>query len=162
MSRHIVTVQAITNGTINTEDTFVELLLSGSQIKIKAVRARLGGGAVLDTAGVDNDYGIRLVRKTAAGTGGAAGTEVRKQQAVPAGTIVSTVKNAAVNFTTATLGDIVDKIVKNGRETFEWIAKDEEDAIMTHSVTGSGGIFAVLIESGVVSQPCQVTVEWEE
>jgi len=161
MSRHIVDVNATSNGTINTEDTFVELLLSGTAIKIKRVQVRLGGGT-LATAGVDNDYEVRLVRKTAAGSGGVAATEVRKNQAMPVGTVAAIVKTGTTNFTTVTLGDLIEDVVKNGRETYEWIAKDEEDTIVTHPTTGSGGIFAVIISSAVVSQRFQVAVEWEE
>lgn len=161
MSRHIVDVNAITNSVVDTEDTFVELLLSGMAIRIKRVAVRLGGAA-LDTAGVDNDFEIRLVRKTAAGTGGVAATEVRKDQSAAVGTVAATVKTGSTNFTTATLGDLIEDVVKNGRETYEWIAKDEDDAIVTHPTTGSGGIFAVIISSAVVSQDCQVSVEWDE
>jgi len=40
--------------------------------------------------------------------------------------------------------------------------KEEEDAIITHPTTASGNLFAVLIQSAVVSQKFQVTVEWFE
>ncbi len=160
MARKTVTVSATSNSTLNTEDTFVELALSGTAIKIKSVRVRLGDGE--DTAGVDNDFRVRLVRKTAGGATGTGGTEVRKQQAATAAVVVATVKNGTSAFTTATLGDIIDAIIKNGRETFEWIAKDEEDAIITHPTTASGNLFAVLIKSAVASQVFQVTVEWDE
>ena len=42
------------------------------------------------------------------------------------------------------------------------VPKDEEDAIITHPVTASGNIFAVLVTSAVASQVFQVTVEWDE
>ena len=161
MSRHIVDVNATSNTGTDTEDTFVELLLSGMAIRVKRVTVRLGGGA-LATAGVDNDYEVRLVRKTAAGTGGTAATEVRKDQSAAVGTVAATVKNGTATFSTATLGDLIEDVVKNGRETYEWIAKDEDDAIVTAPVTGTGGIFAVIISSAVVSQRFQVAVEWEE
>ena len=161
MARHIVDINATSNTSIDTEDTFVELASSGFAIKIKRVTVRLGGGA-LATAGVDNDFEVRLVRKTGAGTGGVAGVEVRKQQASQAPVVVSTVKNGTTAFSTATLGDLIEDVIKNGRETYEWIAKDEEDAIITHPTTASGNIVAVIISSAVVSQRFQVTVEWEE
>lgn len=160
MAKHTVTVNATSNASANTEDTFVELSFTNVVVKIKAVRIRLGDGQ--QTAGVDNNWRARLVRKTAAGTGGAAGTAVRKQQAARASGATVTVKNGTTAFTTATLGDIIDAIIKNGRETLEWIAKDEEDAIHVHPTLASGGMFAVLIRSAVASQVFQVTVEWEE
>jgi len=158
MARHTVTVNATSNSVADTEDTFVEL--SVAQPKIKLVRVRLGDGTA--AAGVDNDYRVRLVRKTAGGATGVAGTEVRKQQSDRVSGVTSTIKNGTANFTTATLGDIIDAVVKNGRETFEWIAKDEFDAIEVHPTLSSGGMFAVLIQSAVVSQTFQVTVEWDE
>ena len=160
MARHIVTVNATSNTTINTEDTFVELTLAGQTVKVKAIRVRLGDGTA--TAGVDNDYRVRVVRKTAGGATGTAGTEVRKQQSDRLAGIVALVKNGTTAFTTATLGDIIDQVVKNGRETYEWIAKDEQDAIHSHSTLTSGGIVAILVQSAVVSQKFQVTVEWDE
>ena len=161
MARYVVDVNATSNTVVDTEDTFVELALSGVAIKIKRVTVRLGGGA-LAAAGVDNDFEVRLVRKTAAGTGGTGGVEVRKQQASRTPSVVATVKNGTTAFSTATLGDLIEDAIKNGRETYEWISKEDEDTITTHPTTASGNIFAVIISSAVVSQRFQVIVEWDE
>jgi len=160
MARYSVTVNATSNGTINTEDIFVELALSGVAYKIKRVRVRLGDGTA--TAGVDNDFKVFLKSMQTAGTGGTTSTEVPRHTAGDAADVVATVKNTTTNFTLGTLNNIFDTVVKNGRETYEWIPIDEDDTIITHPTTASGNLFIVSLQSAVVSQTFQVTVEWEE
>lgn len=158
MTQYSATVNATSNTTINTEDTFVELSVNNPRIKM--VRVRLGDGT--GTAGLDNDFRVRLVRKTAGGATGTGGTAVRLDQIDQATGATVTVKNGTSAFTTATLGDIIDAVVKNGRETYEWIAPESDSFVRVHPTLGSGGMFAVLIQSAVVSQKFQVTVYWEE
>jgi len=162
MARYSVTVNATSNSTINTEDLFVELALSTVAYKIKRVRVRLGGGSVLAIAGVDNDFEVSLRSLQTLGSGGTAGTEVARHEAGDAADVVAVVKNGTTNFTLGTANSTYDTVVKNGRETYEWIAIDENDTIITHPTTASGNIFGVVISSAVVSQLFQVTVEWEE
>lgn len=105
---------------------------------------------------------MRVVRKTAGGATGTGGTAVRLDQVEVTSGATVTVKNGTSAFTTATLGDIVDAVVKNGRETYEWIARDDLSLIRMHPTLGSGGMFAVLIQSPVVSQKFQVSAMWIE
>ena len=158
MPTYTTTVNATSNSTINTEDTFVEL--SVNPLKIKRIRARLGDGT--GTAGVDNDWRIRVVRKTAGGATGTAGVAVRAKQSDRTSGATATIKNGVAAFTTATLGDIYDAVIKNGRETYEWVSRDEQEYIEVHPTLASGGMFAVLIQSAVASQKFQVTCVWEE
>lgn len=159
MPTYTTTINATSNGTINTEDTFVEC--SVNPLKIKRIRARLGDGT--ETAGVDNNYRVRVVRKTASGVGTTSvGTAVRAKQSDRVTGATVTWKNTTNNFTTATLGDIYDSVVKNGRETYEWVARDETEYVEVHPTLASGGMFAVLIQSAVASQKFNVTVVWEE
>lgn len=158
MPQYSTTVNATSNGTINTEDTFVEL--SVGNLRIKKIVARLGDGT--GTAGVDNDWRIRIVRKTAGGATGTGGTSVRNDQVDRVSGVTNNVKNGTNAFTTATLGDIIDTQIKNGRETYLFIARDQYDYIGVHPTLGSGGMFAILIQSAVASQKFQVTTFWEE
>lgn len=158
MTEYSVGVNATSNGTINTEDTFVEI--SGVVIGVLRVEARMGDGTA--TTGLDNDWRIRLVRKTAAGATGTGGTAVRLDQEGRTAGATVTVKNGATNFTTATLGDIVYTQVCNGRQQFQWMPRGPDEIIRTHATLGSGGMFAVLIQSAVVSQKFQVNVLWSE
>ncbi len=152
----------ISNTTINTEDTFLEL--SAVLLRVKRVRVRMMGtsATVLTTAGLDNDWKVRLVRKTAGGATGTAGTAVRLNQAGRTSGATVTIKNTTSAFSTATLGDIIDSAVCNGRAIYEWIARDEEEMIVTHPTLASGGMFAILIQSAVASQSFIVTCDWEE
>lgn len=158
MTRYSATANATSNTSVNTEDTFIEISVNNPRIYM--VRVRLGDGTA--TAGVDNDWKVRLVRKTAGGATGTGGTAVRIDQVDQTSGATVTVKNGTSAFTTATLGDIIDTAIKNGRETFEWVARDDASFIRVHPTLGSGGMFAVLIQSSVVSQKFQVTVYWEE
>lgn len=152
----------VSNATLNTEDTFLEL--SGTVVYIKRVRARLMGtsATVLATAGLDNDWKIRLVRKTAGGATGTAGTAVRMNQQSRTSGATVTIKNTTTAFTTATLGDIVDSAVVNGRAIYEWVARDDDDMIITHPTLASGGMFAILITSAVASQVFDISCFWDE
>lgn len=158
MTRYSCTATNTSNTTINTEDTFLEISVNNP--KIFMVRVRLGDGTA--TAGVDNDWRVRLVRKTAGGATGTGGTAVRLDQIEQTSGATVTIKNGTAAFTTATLGDIIDMAVKNGRETYEWIARDDESFIKVHPTLGSGGMFAVLIQSAAVSQKFTVSAFWEE
>jgi len=158
MPQYSVTTNQTSNATLNTEDTFVEL--SVGNLRIKKVVVRLGDGQ--GTVGADNDWKVRLVRKTAGGATGTGGTAVRNDQIDRTSAATVTVKNTTSTFTTATLGDIIDAQIKNGRETYLFIARDQYDYIGLHPTLGSGGMFAVLITSAVASQKFQVSVFWEE
>lgn len=160
MARYSVTVNATSETIVNTEDIFVELALSTVSYKVKRVRVRLGDGTA--TAGVDNDYRVRLLSMQTAGSGGTTATEVARHTGGDAADVVATVKNGTTDFDLGTENNTFDQVVKNGRETYEWIAFDENDTIILHPTTASGNIFAVVIQSAVVSQKFQVTVEWEE
>ena len=158
MVEYSVGVNATSNTSVNTEDTFVEL--SGVIIKVKRVEVRMGDGTA--TGELDNAFRVRLVRKTAGGATGTGGTAVRlKQEDRTSGATVN-VKNGTAAFTTATLGDVVYTQVVNGRQQFQWMPRDDDEIIQTHSTLGSGGMFAVLIQSAVVSQKFQVNVLWAE
>ena len=157
LPEYSVTVNATSNSSANTEDTFVEL--SVGTLNVKRVRVRFGDGTLAEA---DTQFRVRLVRKTAGGATGTAGTAVRMHQMDRTSGATVTVKNGTAAFSTATLGDIVDTIVCNHRAIFEWVARDDDDMIQTHITLGSGGMFAVLLQSATVSEKFQVTVNWEE
>jgi hypothetical protein len=160
VGEYSVTFNATSNGTINTQDTFIEL--SGVVVNVKRVRVRLGDGTA--TAGVDNDWRVDLVRKSAAGTAtsGSTPTPVRMRITGRTSGATVTTKNGANGFTTPTVLETVDTVIVNGRAIYEWVARDETDYITTHPTLASGGMFAVLIQSAVASQKFQVSVFWEE
>lgn len=155
--QYTCTVNATSNTSANTEDTFIEI--SGVVVYVKKVRVRFGDGTVAEA---DTQARVRLVRKTAGGATGTGGTIVRMNQEGRTSGATVNVKNGTSAFTTATLGDVVDTGVFNHRAIFEWIARDEDDKIKIHPTLGSGGMFAVLVQSPTVSEKFQVSVWWEE
>lgn len=157
-SEFSATVNATSNGTVNTQDTFIEL--SGVILGVKRIRARLGDGTA--TAGLDNDWRIDIVRKTAGGATGTSGTAVKLNVMGAASGATVTVKNGTSAFTTATIQNTIDTAVVNGRAIFEWVARDEDDFVRNHITLGSGGMIGILIQSAVVSQKFQVTAYWVE
>lgn len=158
MGEFVTTVNATSNSSANTADTFIEL--SGVILGVKRIRVRLGDGTA--TAGLDNDYIVSIARKTAGGATGTSGTITKMNIMGAASGATVNVKNGTGAFTTATQQAVLDSAVINGRAIFEWVARDEDDIIRNHFTTGSGGIIAVNIASSVVSQKFQVSVFWIE
>jgi len=157
MAEYSVTVNASSNGTINTEDSFVELSSTASMLKIKRVRARFGDGTATE---VDHQFRIRLTRKSAAGTGGVAGTKVKIDIMGPAAAATCNIKTGTTNFTVGTVVDTVDQIVQNTRGIYEFIPRDEDEIITCDGTATT--IFCVLLQSSVATEKYQVTVFWAE
>ena len=153
-------VQATSNTTINTEDLFVELKAPAAvTIKIKRVRVGFSDGTA--TAGVDNHFRIKMVRYTTSTAGTtAAFTPVPINANGPvAATGAVKIKSGAtacVLGTTAVV--VVDLISVNGRALYEWLARDDDDMI----VTLPGQCFCVALQSAVASQLFTVTVDHVE
>lgn len=157
MAEFSVTLNASSNGTINTEDSFVELSSTASMLQIKRVRVRFGDGTATE---VDHQFRIRMVRKSAAGAGGVAGTKVKIDIMSPAAAATCNVKTGTTNFTTGTVTDQLDIIIMNTRGIFEWIPRDQEELISTDGTATT--IFSVLLQSPVATEKYQVSVYWAE
>lgn len=158
MGEFSCTVNATSNTSTNTADTFIEI--SGVYLALKRIRVRLGDGTA--TAGVDNDWTLSIVRKSAGGATGTGGTIVKNNPMGGSSGATVNVKNGTAAFTTATNLNTIDTAVVNGRAIFEWVARDERDMIYNHITLVSGGMLAINIASPVASQKFQVTVFWTE
>jgi hypothetical protein len=154
MAQYIGFVEATSNSTLNTEDTFFEIDLPAGQIaKIKRVRVSF------NTAAQDGICRILMCRKSATGAGTTAAlTEVKKDPLSPAALAVGTIKSTTNTWAAGTKTDTVDDVAVNTRGIFEWVARDDQDYI----VTDSGGIFGVNLFVSIASIKCKVTVEWIE
>jgi len=161
MTQYTTNVQATSNSSINTEDLFLELkAAAGTTIKIKRVRVGFSDGTA--TAGVDNHFRVRLYRytTTTAGTTGTPGVD-RVPRNVNSNAATATSKGKAtttacvIGTTSVTTSDIVSV---NGRALYEWLARDDDDMI----VTLTAGCFCVAIQSAVASQLFTVTVDHVE
>jgi len=154
MAQYIGFVSATSNSSANTEDTFIEIDLPAGQIaKIKRIRV-----STL-TAAQDGSTRIKLCRKSATGAGTtAAMTEVKKNPLSPAALAVGTLKSGTNTWAAGTITDTIDEVQVNQRGIWEWVARDEDDYI----VTDSGGLFGVNIFSSAISIVTKVTIEWVE
>jgi hypothetical protein len=154
MAQYIGWVAATANSSANTVDTFIEIDLPASQIaKIKRIRVSH------TLAAQDGQTRIILCRKSATGAGTtAAMTEVKKNPLAPAALAVGTIKSGTNTWAAGTITDTLDEIQVNTRGIWEWVARDEDDYI----VTTSGEIFGVNIACSVASMTIKVTIEWVE
>lgn len=161
MAQYTTNVQATSNSSTNTEDLFLELKAAASTV-IKIKRVRVGFSDGTDTAGVDNHFRVKLVRYTST-TGGTTTTPGVDRIPRNANLSTATATSKGKSGTTAcALGTgsvtIVDLVSVNGRALYEWLARDDDDMI----VTTVAGLFTVAIQSAVVSQKFTVTVDHVE
>lgn len=154
MGQYTMIVNATSNVSADTEDTFIEIdFPAGVSGRVKRVRVSTGA-----TAAADNTIQVRLVSKTGGGATGVAGTELKKKDTMPAAVGVGTIKNGTAAFTTVTLGNIYDRQRVNQRAGYEWVYRDDIDPIEVPA----GDIFAVLVEVSAASVLINCTVDWEE
>jgi hypothetical protein len=153
LGQYLAEVQATTNSSANTEDTFIELKAAAStSLLIKRVRVSV------NTAASDDVFTVRLLRNSAAGSGGGAYTPLKKRQLAPASTVTCNVKQTTSAFSVGSNTDVPDRVNVNGRAIWEWIPRGSEEFIET----ASAAYFAVGIACSAASKKVDVTVEWEE
>ena len=153
MGQYICTVQATSNSSVNTEDTFMDIDAAANEV-IKVKRIRVSH----NTAASDSNTRIKIFRKTAIGAGSTAGTIVRKDPLAAATNSAATVKNGTSTYAVGTTTDLVDEVQVNGRGIWEWVARDADDMI----IAASGGIIGVNILNNTASIVIKVTMEWME
>lgn len=158
MAQYTIQSIATSNSTVNTDDGFVEIDCPANVcIKIKRVRVCWGDGTA--TAGVDNMFRIKIFRwTTGSGSAGTAFTPVKRNATSSAAASTVKVKNGTTAFSLGTTTTLIDQIAVNGRAIFEWVARDDDDMI----ITAPGEFFAIVIASAVVSQLFTVTVDFVE
>jgi len=153
MPRYRVVVSATSNGSANTDDTFVELLFaaaSGGWIK----RVRVS----CVTAASDTITTIKMVLNSAAGATGTAGTAVRLNSTTRATADTPLIKNGTNAFSVGTTTSTFENVTINSRSYWEWIpTKPEEELFIL-----GGAYFAVVLQDSGTSQVHKVTVEYED
>ena len=163
MAQYTTNVTATSNSTANTAHVFIELK-APTAITIKIKRVRVGFSDGTATAGVDNYFLVKLYRwdTTTAGSSSAF-TPVPRNANLPISVLPASGSCKTKTTTTAlALGTtnvtIVDQISLNGRALYEWLARDDDDMI----VVKPASCFAVVLQSGVVSQKFMVSVDHME
>lgn len=158
MAQYSIVCVATSNTVVNTDDGFVELKAPNT-ITIKIKRVRIGWGDGTATAGVDNYFRVKIMRWTTGSvTAGTSFTPVKRNATSVAAVSTSKIKATTTAFALGTTTEILDQMSVNGRAIIEWIARDDDDMI----VTKPGEYFAVVISSGVVSQAFTITVDFLE
>jgi hypothetical protein len=153
LAQYNALVNATSNASANTEDTFIELLPpSNVAIILKRVRVSLTGTPA------DNNTRVRVKRVSAAGATGTSGTAIRTRPAAPATVSTVTVKNGTTAFSVGTLVETVLDSAVNQRGIFEWVARDEDDYI----TSGINQRLAITVSSSAVSIVHTVECSWEE
>jgi hypothetical protein len=153
MAQYTTLVNATSNTSINTEDTFIELLPPANvSIILKRIRVSI------TTAASDTAVRIRVKRVSAAGATGTSGTIVKRRPAAPAAVATSTVKNGTTAFTVGTLVDTVMDTAVNARGIFEWVSRDEDDYI----ISGVQQRLSITISNSAASIVHTVECDWEE
>jgi hypothetical protein len=148
LAQYTTVVQATSNSTVNTADTFLELKAPAS-VTIKIKRVRVGYGDGTQTAGVDNHFRVTLYRWNTTTAGSSSSyTPVPRNANSQVAVSTAKIKNATTALALGTTQTVLDIIAPNGRALYEWLARDDDDMI----VTLPGDCFAVVIQSPVVSQ----------
>ena len=159
MAQYTSNVSATSNTTINTADVFLELKAPANvTIKIKRVRVGFSDGTA--TVGVDNYFMVKLYRwDTTTGGSSTTFTPIQRNANLPAAVATCKVKTTTTALALGTTNvTIVDQISVNGRALYEWLARDDDDMI----VVKPASLFAVVLQSGVVSQKFTVSVDHVE
>jgi len=158
VAQYSIVCVATSNSVVNTDDGFIELK-APTAITVKVKRVRIGWGDGTATAAVDNMFRVKLMRWTTGSvTAGTVFTPVKRNGTSVVAISTVKIKATTTAFALGTTQDIVDQIPINGRAIYEWIARDDDDMI----VTKPGEYFAVVISSAVVSQAFTVTVDFLE
>lgn len=153
MPRYTSLVNATSNSSGGTEDTFIDIDAAASQV-FKVYRIRVS----INTAASDGRTQVRVYRKTAIGSGSTTGTIVKLDPLTPASAAAVTIKNGTSTYASGTTGDKLMEAQFNNRGVFEWVARDTEDMIRS----GSGDMIGVNIVDSANSIITVVEVWWEE
>lgn len=125
MAQYQVLVNATSNATANTEETYIEILPPANvSVILTALRLSLPHTTVLDVP-----CEIRVLRTSTGGATGTSFTPTKTRVASPASVSTVVVKNGTNAFTVGTIVDQLRRIAFNSRGVIEWVARDEYDKI---------------------------------
>lgn len=154
MGQYCCQVSATSNSSADTEDSFLDLTpAAGRVIQIKRIRV------TIQAQGNDARWRIIVKRKSAQGTGSVAGTIVKKNPNLsPTASTTAQVKNGTSTFAAGTAVDTIYDDSFNGRSSYEWVARDDEDFI----VSNTAQIVGVNLICSDTSKIATTLVEWRE
>ena len=153
MGQYCSIVSATSNGSGDTEDTFLDITPAASRT-VKIVRIRVS----CNTAADDSRIRVKVCRKSAQGTGSIAGIITKKDPGVDTSANSTQKKDTTVAFTAGTIVDVVYDDNFNARAVWEFVARSDADMIRS----GVAQIIGVNLLVSAASKVCHVLVEWEE
>lgn len=154
MGQYLTTLSATTNSSGGTEDSFIDITPNTSRI-VRIVRITV----TVNTASDDSRYNLKVIRKSAQGSGSVAGTIVKKDPVMSAtATSTTQVKNGTSTFAAGTAVDLIMSPNFNGRAGYEWVARDEQDMI----VSNVAQIVGLNIICDQASKVVNCRIEWRE
>lgn|SRR5262245_32841351 len=125
MPQYNVICNATSNGTLNTEETYIEILPPANvSVLLKRVCLSFPHTTVSDVIAE-----LRIVRTSSAGATGTSFTPTKTRVASPASVSTVNVKNGTNAFTVGTVTDQMWRLATNTRGIVEWVARDERDII---------------------------------
>lgn len=125
MAQYQVLVNATSNSTLNTEETYIEIL-PPANVSVKLTAFRL---SCPHTTVQDVPMEVRVLRTSTGGATGTAFTPTKTRVASPASVSTVVVKNGTSAFTVGTVVDQLRRITANTRGVLEWVARDEYDKL---------------------------------
>lgn len=156
MAAYKAVVQATSNSTAGTDDTWIEILPpAGVELVLK--RLRIGNA---DTTVADQWCWVRVYRTTTAGSSGFPYTPVKMRPEAPASvcSVVIKLTNNAFTVGTIATGGIMDRTVFNTRGMYDWTARDADD----FRVSGTNQRIAIVIAVNAASHDLCVEATWVE
>jgi len=153
MADYVVTVEATSNTSANTQDEFIEITGAASTgFFLKRIRVSCA------TPGIDAVITATVVKLSSNGASGTTGTINKVRPTAPAATSAAKVKNGTAAFTLGSVSATLDQIDVNTRAIWEWVPAEERDFYDS----GSAGILALLIKCSMASVVIDATFEFEE
>lgn len=156
MAKYMQMVNATTNVTAATEDTFLDISVpAGSQGRICEITIST------ESAASDSRAIIRVLRKSASGAGGISGTAVRRDPEARATGATVTIKNGTTAFGAGTVTDVLDRWDLNGRTTWRWVPPSW-DSTMEWGLAAAAQIFGINVINNTASIVMTICVVWDE
>lgn len=153
MPLYSATVSATSNGSANTEDTFIEVLAaSGSALSLRRVKV------YSSTAAADTVIRGRIIRASSAGATGTAGTATKVVDSMRASSATVVVKNGTNAFSTGSVVDTIERFCINGRSVWEWVPASAEERV----TNAAASYLKLIIENSGTSQVVVATLTWED
>jgi|SRR5689334_6403911 len=154
MAQYTCTVNATSNSTLNTEDTWIEIFPPANvSVILKRIRVSMPHTTVSDVPAR-----IRVTRSSAAGATGTSFTPVKRRPAAPASVSTVNIKNGTTAFSVGTVVDVVMDSAVNSRGIFEWVSRDEND----HILSGVNQRLNILLRINLASFVTNVECDFEE